>query len=147
MRDERSKLGWQDAGLVRFRIDVDLDADVERALGGGVQAGRDLGAIDGVNPLEMPRQVPGLVRLDGTDEVPHDLEIRQRGDLRQGLLDVVFAELALACRIRGADFGGGSSLRHREQSYAPAGAVGTPFGVQDCGVDRVNSVLAVHAAV
>ncbi len=53
-------------------------------------APQKLHAVDRVNGGERAHRAPRLVRLQPPDEVP--LEVRQRGDLRLGLLDTVLAK-------------------------------------------------------
>nr|AAA25961.1 ORF 5 [Pseudomonas aeruginosa PAO1] len=59
---------------------------------------------------------PRLVRLDGADEVPVQGQVGQFGLLAEGLLQVVFAEVAKAGGVRLAHRGGGLGLAHGEQA-------------------------------
>src|SRR5690606_7806105 len=60
------------------------------------QALGDLQAVHRVHPGEVLGDGPGLVRLDGPDEVPDQVQVGQLGLLGQGFLQVVLAEVALA---------------------------------------------------
>ena len=148
MRDKGGQFRRGDAGLLRFDVDVDLYADVEDVPGGGVQTARDLRSVNGVHPLEVVGDVAGLVGLDGTDEVPDDVEVRQRGDLGGRFLDVVLAELALSRGVCGSHLGRVACLRHREQpgSGRRRGASAICRRRQP-GENRFHALAVVHAAV
>ena len=110
MGHECRQVRRRDAGLLWLGIDVDLDADIEGAFGCGIESAGDPRAVHGVDPLETAGDVAGLVRLDGTDEVPDDVEVRQGLRFRNGFLEVVLAEIALTGVKGGPNLGGGSGL-------------------------------------
>lgn len=94
------KLIDADPGLALLSADIYLQQDVERGQGSRtlfVQTPGDLEAVDTVNPVEMFGDGAGFVGLDGPDEMPVDVEIRQGFLLGQRLLQVVFTERFLPC--------------------------------------------------
>ena len=80
-----------------------------------IEAIRDPQAIDGVNPLEVSCDITGLVRLNVADKVPERFAFGQRIDLGEGVLQVVFAEIALAVIERIAHKCDGFGLGYRDK--------------------------------
>src|SRR5690606_22021947 len=117
-RDGAGECGYvafRDPGLLLLAARVDLDEHVQRrgvmwAL--LVEARGELLAVERVDPRERLCDGARLVRLQPTDEMPNDVEPGERVDLRQRLLHVTFAEVALTgavgrfdrgCRLSFAD--------------------------------------------
>src|SRR6266496_3307613 len=93
--------------LRRLAPDVHLEQHARRRAPRG-RSSRDLlrerEPVDGVHPPHLARQVLHLVRLEGADEVPHELaQIRERRRLVAPFLRVVLPEVALPSRVRLAD--------------------------------------------
>lgn len=89
-----------DPGLARLIADIYLQQDVQRGQGSGallVQTPGDLETVDTVHPVEALGDGAGFVGLDGANEMPVDVEIRQRFLLGQRLLQVVLTERFLSC--------------------------------------------------
>lgn len=159
MCDESGQLRRSDTGLLRFGVDVDLHADVDYVPGGGVQAARDLRPVHGVHPLEVIGDVPGLVGLDGADEVPNNVQVREGGDLGGRFLDVVLTELALSGSTGGSYFRRIPRFRYRKQSrrgrtrasrcyiVRPTRGAGTISRRGQLGENGVYALAVVHAAV
>ncbi len=119
MGEFRDRIG-REAGFAVFGIDVHLDADVERRGAFGAllrQAARDLEAIDRMRPGEVGGDVARLVRLDVADEMPGDVVLRERLDLGERILQVVFAEVALTGIERGRHHGRRLGLADRHQMH------------------------------
>src|SRR5690606_20247577 len=82
---------------------VHLDQDVQRRrvvrplLG---ESPRDPFAIDRVRPVKALGDEARLVALDASDEMPDDVEVGERVELRLRFLSVALAEIALSGPIR-----------------------------------------------
>lgn len=70
-----------------------------------------------MNPVEVFRNWPGFVRLDGPDKVPAQVEIGQFLDFSQRLLQVVFAEFVQAKARCPPDFSGTARFTDRKYAY------------------------------
>ena len=84
----------RDAGLLRLLAHVDLEENVDRPSEGPrapVQLPRQLEAVERVDPVEEPRRVLGLVRLERADQMPWH-RATERLDLLPGLLHAVLPE-------------------------------------------------------
>src|SRR6056297_1353084 len=102
---QRRELLRRAAALGRLVVDVDLDAHLQRRRLGRTllaQAPRDLDPLDGVHPVETLGDRPGLVRLDGADEMPGEARFAERLHGSERALQRVLAEMALAGRHHGA---------------------------------------------
>src|SRR5262249_39039418 len=69
-------------------------------------------AVDGVNDVKLGRGLPGLVRLQMSDEVPSERQVRQILTFLLSFLELVFAEVDLA--IPGDRANGVRSVRFRD---------------------------------
>ena len=101
----RQRVGGEPA-LAVLVADIDLQQHVQRRQVVRtllVQAPRDAFAVDGMHPVEMTRDVGGLVALDGTDEMPRNVEPGEFVLFRACLLQVILAEGPLAAVVDGAD--------------------------------------------
>ncbi len=76
-----------------------------------------------MNPVKLLRYIAGFVRLDGTDEVPYQRQVRKFGDLGQGFLHVVFTEFAQAGRVRGANIVCGAGFADGKYKYVTISAM------------------------
>ena len=63
----------------------------------------DLQPIHGVHPVEVPCDRLRLVALNAADEVPAQLEVRERLNLYQCFLQIVLAKVPLSCGGGGTD--------------------------------------------
>jgi len=122
LRDKMRKPGSlirRAAGFAGFVVDIDLDEHIQwrqRGRARGIQQRHQLGAIETFQPVEMPRDLAALVGLQRADQVPSQGQIGQFALLGQGLLHVVFAEVALPTGGEGAHGAGRPGLGHGEQS-------------------------------
>src|SRR5690606_10138398 len=70
------------------------------------EASRDPFAVDGMRPMKALGDEPRLVALYPADEVPDDVEVRERVELPLGFLGVALAEMTLSgtiCELNGFD--------------------------------------------
>ncbi len=90
-----------------------------------------------MNPIELFGHGPRFIRLQRADEMPFDLsaQIGERLDLRERLLDVVFAEGALTGREGRPDVFGRERLGDGKQLDRLGGAVGRLGRAFDAGVN------------
>ncbi len=103
-----------------FVVDVDLDQHIQgRATRWSRRAEQrhQLGAIQTFQPVEMLGDVPALVRLQWTDDMPLHVHAGQFALLGERLLDVIFAESALAAAHQFSYGIGGLSLGDGEQPH------------------------------
>jgi hypothetical protein len=122
IRPRRRSLGsaWI-AGLGGAAVNVHLNAHLQSGHAGRalvIQALRRLQPLDGVRPVKVLCHQACLVALDRTNAMPLQGQVRQRGHLVHGLLDVVLAKRALARsvgrthRIGTKGFGHGQQRDH-----------------------------------
>ena len=93
-------------GGLAGEIDLDQDLRLPPAFGRRlVEAAQQVERIDGVDGVERPPGLAGLVRLQVADQVPAEIGVLhgQRLDLGQRFLDPVLAEVAVAGVDGGAD--------------------------------------------
>ncbi len=102
-----------------FIVDVDLQANVQVTETFGplpTEPRGRLEPVDGVDPVKMLRNGPGLVGLQVTDEVPDEFIAGHGQDLFEPLLNLVFSEIPLAGAGRFEDAGDRLFFADREQS-------------------------------
>ena len=132
----------------RFAADVDFDADLQigqlrRAL--IAQAAGEFGAVERVQPVRAFGHRPAFVGLDVADNVPEQTgAVGQRFGLELPFADVVFAEIALAERVKSADVGGGKGFAHRNQPHRAGIPARLPLRRADALFYRCQSLRLIH---
>src|SRR6266550_3715624 len=109
-----------------------------------------LRSVERMDEIDPADQVPDLVALQLTDEMPPNLRSKLL-ILRHGLLDPVFSEIPLSRRDRLADERYGMGLAHgheRDAPRVPSGALGggvdpRPHTLEGGG-DRAHRVPSTH---
>jgi hypothetical protein len=96
---------------------------------------RHLGAIERLHPLKMARDIARFVRLNGTDEMPLQRQIAQRFDLRQRVIQIIFAELGDAARCCSPDHVDRLRLRCSYQADRVARPTASLGGVRDSSLN------------
>ena len=157
LRREFCQSGRRDTRLLRLVVDVDLDQYVERVgIDGALirQALRDFGAIEGLHPLKVVGDIARLVRLDRADEMPLQLQVTQRVDFRQRIVQVVLAELGDSTRRCRSNRVGRLRLRCRDHTNrivqttaSLRGLCDTLLNVGDVVADRVHGGCVNGVAV
>src|SRR6266545_107320 len=124
-----------------FAGEIELDQHLRRATmraGRGIQFLQQVDRIDGMNAGERHRGLFRLVRLQVADEMPPYLNVGRLADFLQGFLELVLAEIALACGPRGADVRGAEGLGNRDQADVRGVPAGAPCGGVDPGPDGLE---------
>ena len=99
-----------------------------------------------MNPLEALGQLTGLVRLNGTDEMPFDAQAAQLGHFRDRLLQLVFAEARLSETIAGLDLLSGLGLADCQKTHGVACSAVLGAGIDDAGLDLCKAIGQVSHA-
>jgi hypothetical protein len=84
-----------------------------------------------MHPVEVRGDRGRLVALHRPDEVPGEAGAGQRRDLRQRLLDVALAEIALTRLARRVEHPGGEALGDRDQGHGAGRAASGAAGLRD----------------
>ena len=118
-----------------FRAHIHFDAHVERRQRFRSPFGKAPGdalSVHGVYPSEALRHRPGLVGLQGADEMPDECPLRRQGvELGQRLLEVVFAKFQLPAGLCRGDSRGRPRFAHRHQADTGRVAAGACGGLGD----------------
>lgn len=119
-RDQGVRVGGGAAGLLGFLAGVDLNETIDAAAGPVHFPGDGRGelfAIDGFDDIEKPDRLPGLVGLQRSDQVEHDIVMgfAQGRPFEPGFLDPVFPEHPVPGRERGANAAGLVLFADRDQ--------------------------------
>jgi len=128
------------AAFAGFARDIDLNADLQRRQPGRAlsrQALGDLQPVDGMHPGEMFGDDPGLVALQGADEMPFEIAVamavKSGNNLGCAFLCVTFAKGALPGGRGGEHAIDRPGLAHRQQPDAFRGPPGAPASIGDTG--------------
>src|SRR5690606_14866564 len=143
-------LAGSDAALARFVSQAHLDAYLQgrrvvRSL--LVQAYRDALAVDRVHPGKVLRDGARLVRLQLAGEMPDQIQIGERGHLRNRFLQVVLAEIDLTGLRERTDRIGRVPLADRDEPHL----VRCATELRCCGCDArpgfekpTSQMIAIH---
>jgi hypothetical protein len=146
--DQRLDIGDITAMLLYLTADVDLDQDGLKStglLGSAVQFVSQGIAIQGVDQLESPDDLLGLVGLERADQVEAEILRDGVGELSEGVLDAVLSKVTLAGSIGGVyDFSANRLADGDQRDLAgvmPSAACGSSDGLLDQSQALGDSLL------
>jgi hypothetical protein len=139
--DNRRQLRFARAVLRRFPREVDLNQQVDPPPGfdrAFVELAHERRVVDGVHDVETRRRLLCFVRLQVANEVPPQRKLRGAVDLRQRLLDLVFAEVDLTGGCRRADRVGRKCFGDSDEADGCGIAARPAGGPRDARADLVQ---------